>query len=101
MILRTRLLVFGALVPTLLMGVGFIATGILVDQQLLDATDRALLTQAAVESVSLFDGPDGQPHLHLARSPLTGMVQGFSRCSLRVATRRGGSTFGRSRRCRG
>lgn len=76
--LRSRLLFFGAFVPTLLMACGFVATGVLLDRQLFEATDRALLTQAAVESVSLFDGTDGAPHLHLARSRLTGILQGFT-----------------------
>jgi signal transduction histidine kinase len=33
------------------------------------ALDEALLGQAAVEAVSLFDGPTLDPHLHLANSP--------------------------------
>lgn len=78
MTLQRRLLLFGALVPTVLMAVGFVSTGLLLERQLLDATDRALLSQAAIESVSLFDSPDGTPHLHLARSPLGEAVAGFA-----------------------
>lgn len=78
MTLQRRLLLFGALVPTVLMAVGFVSTGLLLERQLLDATDRALLSQAAIESVSLFDSPDGIPHLHLARSPLSEAVAGFA-----------------------
>lgn len=78
MTLQRRLLLFGALVPTLLMAMGFVSTGLLLERQLLDATDRALLSQAAIESVSLFDSPDGTPHLHLARSPLSEAVAGFA-----------------------
>ena len=75
--LTTRLFVYGGLVPASLMVVGFVATGYLLRAHLVEDTDRELLTQAAVESVSLFDGPDGRPHLHLARSPLSAHVQGF------------------------
>lgn len=75
--LRTRFLVFGALVPSLVLGTGFVATGFLLHDHLLDALDRALLTQAAVESVSLFDLGE-VPHLHLARSPLAGHLRGFA-----------------------
>ncbi|MBC7173736.1 MAG: HAMP domain-containing histidine kinase, partial [Polyangiaceae bacterium] len=76
--LRRRLFFFGAVVPSFVLGIGFVATGFLLHHHLVDATDRALLTQAAVESVSLFDAGDGAPHLHLSRSPLTGHVEGFA-----------------------
>jgi signal transduction histidine kinase len=33
--------------------------------------------QAAVESVSLFDGPEGEVHLHMSTSPLEREVRGF------------------------
>ncbi len=75
--LRRRLLLFGALVPSLVLGAGFVATGFLLRDHLFHALDRALLTQAAVESVSLFDLGE-VPHLHLSRSPLTGHVRGFA-----------------------
>ena len=42
------------------------------------AVDRALLAQAAVESVSLFDGPGGRVHLHMATSPLVDSVRLFA-----------------------
>ena len=42
------------------------------------AVDRALLAQAAVESVSLFDGPGGRVHLHMATSPLIDSVRLFA-----------------------
>jgi hypothetical protein len=75
--LRTRLFLYGAVIPAGVMVVGFAATGFLMRAHLVEDTDRELLTQAAVESVSLFDGPRGEPHLHLARSPLSAHVQGF------------------------
>jgi len=70
MTLRGRLLVFGAALPLLLLLLAFIGVGVLLDQQLVRRIDQALLTQAAVEAVSLFDASDGGPHLHLGRSPL-------------------------------
>ena len=68
--LSTRLWLYGALVPALLLLAAFVVVGALLDQELRLGIDRALQAQAAVESVSLFDRLDHAPHLHLDRSPL-------------------------------
>lgn len=68
--LSTRLLLFGAAVPSCLLLWGFGAAGLLFDSMLLESLDRALLAQAAVESVSIFEGPSSQPRLRIDRSPL-------------------------------
>lgn len=80
--LVTRLWMFGAFVPSL----GMIAlagtAGAILKSQLSGSLDRALLTQAAVESVSLFDGPEepeaGDVHLHMGLSPLEKEVRSFA-----------------------
>lgn len=74
---RTRLLVFGAALPAVTLVVTVVVAGLVFRSSLLDALDRALLAQAAVESVSLFDGPEGMPHLHLGKSPLAENVRTF------------------------
>jgi signal transduction histidine kinase len=51
--------------------------GELFHRALVEDVDRRLLAQAAVESVSLFDGPDRKPHIHLPRSPLAREVEAF------------------------
>jgi len=68
--LRVRLVVFGALLPTLILAASVVLVGAIFERILLAGVDEAMRTQAAVESVSLFDSPDGDPHVHLARSPL-------------------------------
>ena len=45
---------------------------------LVQDVDRRLLAQAAVESVSLFDGTDGRPHVHMPRSALAAEVAAFA-----------------------
>lgn len=67
---RTRLLLFGAALPAVALVLTVVVAGLVFRSSLLDALDRALMAQAAVESVSLFDGPEGAPHLHLGKSPL-------------------------------
>ncbi len=74
--LSARLLLWGALLPAGLLVGGLVAVGIGLEQLLRQSVDRALLAQAAVESVSLFDRPDGA-HLHVAVSPLPG-AQGMT-----------------------
>lgn len=74
---RTRLLVFGAALPALVLMLAVVAAGLVFRSSLLGAVDRALLGQAAVESVSLFDGPEGKPHVHLGKSPLADNVRTF------------------------
>ena len=73
--LSTRLWLYGALVPSLLLVAAFGLVGALLDGELQASVDRALLAQAAVESVSLFDRIDHAPHLHLDRSPLPESVR--------------------------
>ncbi len=71
--LTVRLWIFGALVPV----VGFVAATLagaaVFRAELEGAVDRALLSQAAVEAVSLFDGMG--PHLHIASSALEATVR--------------------------
>ncbi len=73
--LSTRLWLYGALVPSLLLIAAFVLVGVLLQRELQASVDRALLAQAAVESVSLFDRMDHAPHLHLDRSPLPETVR--------------------------
>lgn len=74
---RTRLLLFGAALPALALVLTVVAAGLVFRSSLLAAVDRVLLSQAAIESVSLFDGPEGAPHLHLGKSPLAENVRTF------------------------
>lgn len=81
MTLRRELWVLGVVLPAL----ALCATMLLVDRafarSLAEDLDRRLLAQAAVESVSLFDGPDGLPHLHAGTSPLAHEVAGLGMIS--------------------
>jgi len=74
---RTRLLLFGAALPALALVLTVVVAGLVFRSSLLASLDRALLAQAAIESVSLFDGPEGVPHLHLGKSPLADNVRSF------------------------
>jgi len=65
-----RLLTLGLALPTGSLALAMLLLGYFFRQSLLEDVDRRLLAQAAVESVSLFDGPDQKPHLHLHQSPL-------------------------------
>ena len=76
--LATRMWLFGAAVPALGVLLGVIVAGQWFRHHLEAAVDRALLAQAAVESVSLFDGPGGRVHLHMATSPLVESVRLFA-----------------------
>ncbi|MCA9653539.1 MAG: HAMP domain-containing histidine kinase [Myxococcales bacterium] len=67
--LRTRLLLFGALIPVGLLVLGTVLAGVVFERAMLEEHDRALLGQAAVEAVSLFDRAN-VPHLHLGESPI-------------------------------
>ena len=75
--LLPRLLLLGAGLPTaaaaLILGAGVQVLSAALQQDL----DRALLSQAAVEAVSLFDGDNGL-HIHLAVSPLLDEVRQFA-----------------------
>ena len=72
--LQTRLLLGGALLPTVLLVLALTGIGVALDQLLLRAIDRALVAQATVESVSLFDRISGA-HLHAELSPLQGLPE--------------------------
>ncbi len=74
--LSVRLLLNGAVVPAGLVVSALVAVGFGLYQLQRQSVDRALLAQAAVESVSLFDRPDGA-HLHVALSPMHG-AQGMT-----------------------
>ncbi len=77
MTLRTRLLLFGAFLPSVFLALTVAFVGVLFERTLMDGVDEAMQTQAAVESVSLFDGPTGStgiPHVHLHRSPMASEV---------------------------
>lgn len=76
--LATRMWLLGALVPALGVLLGVAVSGRWFRYHLEAAVDRALLAQAAVESVSLFDGPGGRVHLHMATSPLIDSVRLFA-----------------------
>ena len=77
MTLRTRLLLFGAFLPSVFLALTVAFVGVLFERKLMEGVDEAMQTQAAVESVSLFDGPTGStgiPHVHLHRSPMASEV---------------------------
>lgn len=76
--LRTRLFFYGGVIPTIGMLLATLVGGWLFRRNAMAGLDRALLAQAAVESVSLFDRPGGAPHLHLASSPLGDRVRSFA-----------------------
>lgn len=75
--LAARLWIFGAALPALCMALAFFIAGAILERSLDTALDEALLAQATVEVVSLFDGPDG-PHLHMEDSPLLEQVRPFA-----------------------
>lgn len=76
--LARRLWVWGALVPSVGTLLALVAAGVFFRVHLERSVDQALLAQAAVESTSLFDGPDAEPHLHMERSPLLEQVRPFA-----------------------
>ncbi|HEX5746618.1 MAG TPA: HAMP domain-containing sensor histidine kinase [Archangium sp.] len=78
MTLIRRLWLLGALVPALATLGALVAAGMLFRYDLEASLDRALLAQAAVESVSLFDGPGQKVHLHMGVSPLVEQVRPFA-----------------------
>lgn len=75
--LAARLWIVGALVPAAATLAALLVASQAFRSALEKSLDRALLAQAAVESVSLFDRPDG-PHLHMATSPLEEQVRPFA-----------------------
>jgi len=76
--LTTRLWLSGVLLPALVVSAILFGTDRMFHWELERALDRALLAQAAIESVSLFDGPTQAPHLHMATSPLVDSVLPFA-----------------------
>ncbi|GMU01606.1 sensor histidine kinase [Corallococcus caeni] len=76
--LTRRLWLHGALLPALATLGALAVAGQLFRADLERSLDRALLAQAAVESVSLFDGPGQKVHLHMAVSPLVEAVRPFA-----------------------
>jgi signal transduction histidine kinase len=71
MSLGVRLVFLGAIVPALALLVALAIGRAMFAREIFAAVDDAMRTQAAVESVSLFDLPEESPHLHLHRSSLT------------------------------
>ena len=76
--LAARLWIFGALVPGLGMALAFLLAGHVLERSLDRGLDEALLAQATVEGVSLFDGAEGGIHLHMESSPLLEQVRPFA-----------------------
>jgi len=76
--LATRLWLLGALVPMAGILLTLTLAAEFFEAWLARSVDRGLLSQAAVESLSLFDGPGGQPHLHMLSSPLEKEVRPFA-----------------------
>lgn len=76
--LSARLWLFGAALPIVVLALVLVVSDGLLQLLLARSLDQALLSQAAVESVSLFDGPNHEPHLHMATSPLTESVRPFA-----------------------
>lgn len=75
--LTPRLLTLGLVLPLGGLLLSMLLAGALFHRALIEDVDQRLLAQAAVESVSLFDGPERKPHIHLPRSPLAREVEAF------------------------
>lgn len=73
-----RMWLLGALVPVTGTVAALAVAGHLFRGRLEQSLDRALLTEAATEAVSLFDGPSVIPHLHFDGSPLRHLVDDFA-----------------------
>jgi signal transduction histidine kinase len=76
--LAPRLLLLGVGLPLVGLVAALVIASLLFRTSLLSDVDRRLLGQAAVESVSLFDGPNNEPHLHMSASPLATQVAEFA-----------------------
>lgn len=76
--LAPRLVLAGAVLPSALLCCASLAGGLVFEGLLVDAVDRTLLAQAAVEAVSLFDGPNQTPHLHIEHSPLADQLEPYA-----------------------
>lgn len=75
--IRTRLFLQGALLPAAAMAGLVLGGGLLFRRALLASVDESLETQAALETVSMFDAYPS-PHLHLARSALIDSVAAYA-----------------------
>jgi len=75
---KARLVLFGAVLPTVALLAAVLVAGWLFRRDQLEELDRRLLAQAAVESVGLFDGIDGRPHTHIPDSPIADQVKDFA-----------------------
>jgi signal transduction histidine kinase len=75
---RTHFALFGAALPAAALLAAILVAGWLFRADQLDELDRRLLAQAAVESVGLFDGRDGGPHVHVPSSPIADEVADFA-----------------------
>jgi len=73
-----RLVLLGGALPLVGVVLAVLIAGNLFRSSLLADLDRRLMAQAAVESVSLFDGPQGRPHLHLVASSFADEVAAFA-----------------------
>jgi signal transduction histidine kinase len=63
--LATRMWLLGALLPVAGTTLAVIAGALIFRANLEREIDRALAAQASSERVSLFDSPDGRPHIHI------------------------------------
>lgn len=75
MTLQRRLLLFGAVLPASLAALALFVIGVVLEHLLLESVDRGLVLQAASESVSLFDRPGQDAHLHFEESTLIADLQ--------------------------
>lgn len=75
MTLQRRLLLFGAVLPAFLAALALFVIGVVLEHLLLESVDRGLVLQAASESVSLFDRPGQDAHLHFEESTLIADLQ--------------------------
>ncbi len=73
-----RLVLLGGFLPLVGVLLAVAIAGHLFRRSLLDDVDQRLMAQAAVESVSMFDGPQGRPHLHMLSSSLADEVAAFA-----------------------
>ena len=73
-----RILLLGVVLPLAGLLCSVTIAGGLFRRSLVEDVDRRLLAQAAVESVSLFDGPGGRPHVHMPQSTLAAEVAAFA-----------------------
>ena len=75
MTLQRRLLLFGAVLPASLAALALFVIGVVLEHLLIESVDRGLVLQAASESVSLFDRPGQDAHLHFEESTLIADLQ--------------------------